>query len=65
MSFHVFSLPLVCTKLSPSRHFRVSVLLLLSTSDDHKTAKYILPKESGGNLYDKFIKKYPFYNMAL
>jgi hypothetical protein len=30
-----------------------------------KTAKYILPKESGGNLYDKFIKKYTFYNMAL
>jgi hypothetical protein len=29
-----------------------------------KTAKDILPKESGGSLYDKFIKKYPFYNMA-
>ena len=30
-----------------------------------KTAKYILPKESGGNPHDKFIKKYPFCNMAL
>jgi hypothetical protein len=30
-----------------------------------KTAKYILLKESGGSLYNKFIKKYPFYNLAL
>ena len=30
-----------------------------------KTAKYILLKQSGGSLCDRFVKKYPLYNLAL
>jgi hypothetical protein len=58
-----FQFPLDSTKLSPSRHFRVSLLFFPQVMSI-KTAEYLLPKESEGSLCDKFINKCPFYNMA-